>query len=144
MRRNTTLRSGCAALALLAAVAGCDNREHTEAIGASRTPSIKTQDLKDGAGQKADIGDRVKVHYVATLPDGSVVLDTRSKGRPQEWTVGGGTVITGVDQGVRGMRPGGKRRVRIPPSLHWGSAGYGGVIPEDTWLNFELELVSVQ
>lgn len=73
-------------------------------------------------------------------------MDTRKKGRgkPHTWRLGDGSVITGIDTAVRGMKSGGIRQAIVPPELHWGSKAYGGVIPEDAYLKFRIELVNVR
>jgi peptidylprolyl isomerase len=73
-------------------------------------------------------------------------MDTRKLGRGKAhvWNVGDGTVIAGIDIAVRGMKPGGIREVVLPPELHWGNSGYGGVIPKDARLKFVIEMVSVR
>ncbi len=120
---------------------GCKDRR-LELVG-SRDPEVESRTISEGVGLMADQGKKVAVHYVGRLPDGSVFMDTSSKGSPHRWTVGDGSVIKGMDLGIVGMKPGAKRILTIPPELHWGRAGYGGVIPENTELTFEVTMVTV-
>jgi len=137
----TTLRwLGVAAVAL--ACAGCDRGELP--ITANRKRSIKIEHVRGGDGPEAREGSQVWVHYTGYMPDGSAFMDTRDNHKPHVWVVGDGSVIEGVDQAVRGMAKGAKRRATIPPELHWGNGGYGGVIPKDAWITFDIEMVSVR
>ena len=83
------------------------------------------------------------MHYTAKLPNGSVVIDTPSKGKTHKFVVGDGSVVPGMDDGVKGMRAGGTRVLTLPPHTHYGRAGYAGIIPPDTVLVFEIEMVRV-
>lgn len=112
-------------------------------ITGHRAPRIRIKTIKAGVGARAREGQMVEAHYIGKLPDGTVFMNTRDKGSPHIWRLGDGTVIAGMNLAVEGMRPGEIRVVKIPPELHWGRAGYGGVIPENTTLTFEIELVSV-
>lgn len=131
---------GVAAVAL--ACAGCDRGELP--ITAARKRGIKIEHVRAGDGPEAREGSQIWVHYTGSLPDGTVLMNTRDNHKPHVWVVGDGSVIEGIDQAVRGMAKGAKRRVTIPPELHWGNGGYGGVIPKDAWITFDLEMVSVQ
>ena len=91
-----------------------------------------------------DVGSVVTTHYTVKLPDGTAVIDTRATGRSHTFKVGGGSVVIGMDKLVRGMRSGGVREGRIPPSLHYGSAGYAGKIPPNTMLTFRVEVLDVK
>ena len=88
-------------------------------------------------------GDKVKVHYVGTLPNGNVFDSSRKKGVPFEFILGAGMVIRGWDEGVEGMKAGGRRKLTIPAHLGYGSAGAGGVIPPNAVLVFEVELLDI-
>ena len=98
--------------------------------------------LAEGDGAEAADGDTVHVHYTGRLPDGST-FDSSRGGDPYSFALGQGRVIEGWDEGLRGMRVGGRRVLVIPPHLGYGSSGAGGVIPPDATLVFEVELVEV-
>lgn len=124
----------------VAAIPGAGCRDRT--VEVSLDKAIDHRDLKTGIGSAAKEGNLVEVHYVATLPDGTVVLDTRQR-KPHKFIVGDGTVIPGMDSGVRGMRGGGVRILTLPPHAHYGRMGYANIIPEDTVLTFEIEMIRV-
>lgn len=111
-----------------------------------RTPSgllIRTD--REGVGLAAGEGDTVAVHYTGWLTDGTKVDSSRDRGEPLVATLGpGGGLVPGWDEGIRGMRPGGRRTLLIPPELGYGEAGAGGVIPSDAWLVFEVELIELR
>jgi peptidylprolyl isomerase len=105
------------------------------------TGQLIVQDELPGTGAEATVGDELVVHYVGTLPDGTV-FDTSVGGSPYQFTLGGGEVIPGWDQGLIGMKEGGKRVLIIPPDLAYGPSGYGPIPPNAT-LMFEVELVDI-
>ncbi|MBA2565696.1 MAG: FKBP-type peptidyl-prolyl cis-trans isomerase [Gemmatimonadetes bacterium] len=105
---------------------------------------LKYKDLAPGAGKEAKRGQTAVVHYTGWLVDGTKFDSSLDRGQPFEFPVGGGRVIKGWDEGVAGMKVGGKRRLVIPPDLGYGSAGAGGTIPPDATLVFEVELVDVR
>jgi FKBP-type peptidyl-prolyl cis-trans isomerase len=100
------------------------------------------QDLEVGTGAVAESGDNIVVHYTGWLPDGSQ-FDSSVGRNPFPVVIGAGEVIRGWDEGVPGMREGGKRRLVIPPALAYGARGAGGVIPPGATLVFEVELLEV-
>lgn len=109
-----------------------------------RRPSgLYVEDLREGEGAVAAAGNRVAVHYTGWLPDGTQFDSSRDSAEPFQFTLGAGQVIRGWDEGVAGMREGGERRLVVPPELAYGSQGAGGVIPPDSPLVFEVELVEV-
>jgi len=99
--------------------------------------------LVQGDGAEAVAGKKVSVHYTGTLTDGSKFDSSLDRGRPFDFPLGGGRVIKGWDQGVAGMKVGGKRRLTIPPDLAYGERGFPPVIPPNSTLIFEIELLGV-
>jgi len=106
--------------------------------------ALAMEDLVLGSGIRADDGDGVLVHYIGWMADGLRQFDSsRARADPLDFALGAGDVIRGLDQGVAGMRVGGKRRLTIPPALAYGDQGCGGVIPPNATLVFEVELLNV-
>jgi len=101
------------------------------------------EDLKAGEGQEAKAGDRVTVHYVGTLTDGTKFDSSRDRGQGFTFELGAGRVIQGWDRGVAGMKIGGLRKLTIPPELAYGTRGFPPVIPANATLVFEVELLSL-
>lgn len=102
------------------------------------------QDVVVGDGASADAGRTALVHYTGWLPDGAEFDSSRDGDEPLEVVIGEGRVIDGWEEGLRGMRVGGQRRLVIPPDLAYGSQGTGGVIPPDATLVFDVELVEIR
>ena len=105
---------------------------------------LEMKDLAVGKGTEAKAGDSVKVHYVGTLTDGKEFDSSKKHNQPFEFELGAGRVIKGWDQGVAGMRIGGKRKLTVPPSLGYGARGFPPVIPPNSTLIFEVELLEVK
>ena len=111
------------------------------------TPTgLKYTDLTPGTGREAKKGDTVEVHYTGWLATRSKddPFDSSVGGRPFVFPLGGGRVIKGWDEGVAGMKVGGKRTLVIPPQLGYGARGAGGVIPPKATLKFDVELLSTR
>jgi peptidylprolyl isomerase len=107
------------------------------------TPSgLRITDLEVGTGAEAIAGQSVTVNYRGSLTNGKEFDSSYGRG-PFSFRLGGGQVIQGWDEGVAGMKVGGKRKLVIPPDLGYGSRGAGGVIPPDATLIFEVELLKV-
>ena len=103
---------------------------------------LKYIDIALGDGAMPETGDKVVVHYTGTLEDGTQ-FDTSIGRAPFSFPLGAGRVIKGWDEGVAGMKVGGKRKLTIPPELGYGSRGAGNVIPANATLIFEVELLKV-
>jgi len=104
---------------------------------------LKYVDQKEGSGETAKAGDMVQVHYTGWLKDGTKFDSSRDRNRPIEFQLGAGIVIKGWDEGVAGMKVGGKRKLIIPAELGYGSRGKGR-IPPNSELTFEVELLNVR
>jgi FKBP-type peptidyl-prolyl cis-trans isomerase FkpA len=104
---------------------------------------LKYEDLQGGDGEQAAAGHRVSVHYSGWLLNGDKFDSSVDRDQPFEFTLGKGMVIRGWDEGVAGMKVGGKRRLTIPPQLGYGSRGAGGVIPSNATLVFDVELLAI-
>ena len=105
---------------------------------------LKITDLEVGTGDVASAGQNVVVHYRGTLEDGTQFDASYDRGTPFEFPLGAGRVIKGWDEGVQGMKVGGKRKLVIPPDLGYGKRGAGRVIPPDATLIFEVELLDIK
>jgi len=97
-----------------------------------------------GKGREAKTGDTVRVHYTGTLLNGKKFDSSRDRDEPFEFKLGEGGVIKGWDQGVPGMKVGGKRKLTIPQELAYGEAGHPPSIPAKAALKFDVELVEVK
>jgi FKBP-type peptidyl-prolyl cis-trans isomerase len=106
--------------------------------------SLQIKDTRVGTGAEAVSGRTVRVHYTGTLLDGTEFDSSRPRGEPIEFRLGTGEVIAGWDEGIRGMRVGGRRELTIPSNMAYGSRGSGDVIPPNAALKFEVELVEVE
>jgi len=112
--------------------------------------SIKTasglviEELIVGSGEAATAGRRVSVHYTGWLTDGKKFDSSKDRGEAFDFPLGRGQVIRGWDEGVAGMKVGGKRKLTIPSNLAYGTRGAGGVIPPNATLLFEVELLAVR
>ena len=105
---------------------------------------LTIEDTVIGKGASAATGHDIIVHYAGWLADGTQFDSSKEKNDPFEFTLGKAEVMAGWEQGLPGMKVGGKRRLTIPPALAYGSAGYPGFIPPDTTLVFDVEVVSVK
>ena len=107
-----------------------------------RSNGLWFEDIEPGDGARVDSGDVVTVHYTGWLPNGNV-FDSSRDGEPFEVAIGYGRVIDGWDQGVVGMREGGRRRLVIPPGLGYGDRARGP-IPSSSTLVFDVEVVDLE
>lgn len=110
--------------------------------GKAVTALVK-DDVTVGKGTAAKTGDSVRVHYTGTLLDGTKFDSSLDRSEPFEFTLGAGMVIKGWDDGIVGMKPGGKRKLTIPSDLAYGKSGRPPVIPPDSPLVFDVELLEV-
>lgn len=104
---------------------------------------LQIEELRPGDGTEARAGNSVTVHYVGTLTNGKKFDSSRDRGKGFTFRLGAGQVIAGWDQGVAGMRIGQIRKLTIPPELAYGADGFGDVIPPQSTLVFEVELLAV-
>ncbi len=111
--------------------------------GVKTASGLQYWDIKVGTGEEAKSRDHVKVHYTGWLTTGKK-FDSSVGGAPFDFTIGAGDVIKGWDEGVAGMKVGGKRQLRIPPDLAYGAQGYSGVIPANATLIFDIQLVATK
>ena len=105
---------------------------------------LRITDLEVGTGAEAVAGQTVVVHYRGTLENGKQFDASYDRGKPFTFPLGRGQVIKGWDEGVQGMKVGGKRKLVIPPELGYGTRGAGGVIPPNATLIFEVELLDIK
>src|SRR5271170_7348889 len=137
--------------ALLGAAFGCGKADKASTSAPTKvsgqpatTPSgLQYWDIVVGTGATAVAGNQVSVHYTGWLTSGEKFDSSVDRGQPFSFPLGGGQVIKGWDEGVAGMKVGGKRQLRIPPELGYGAAGAGGVIPANATLIFDVELLQV-
>ncbi len=145
-----------AALAVIAVIVGAvfvlqgganapGSPKPTTSAAASASPpaGLKVTDEVVGTGDEAVAGKTVTVNYVGTLDDGTKFDSSYDRNQPFDFVLGQGQVIKGWDQGVAGMKVGGKRKLVIPPDLGYGSQAQGKIPPNST-LTFEVELLAVK
>lgn len=124
---------------------GSSTRKPTDALSASPAAPGQLEIIDDvvGTGAEAVPGKTVVVHYTGTLTNGTKFDSSRDRGTPFEFVLGSGQVIRGWDEGVKGMKVGGKRRLVIPPEMAYGAQAVGP-IPANSTLLFEVELLQVK
>ncbi len=141
------------ALCLVLAASGCskkvsepaDDFKPTEAPPEPKGPEkLEIHDDVVGTGREAKAGDKVKVHYTGTLMNGTKFDSSRDRNEPFEFTLGQGQVIKGWDEGVSGMKVGGKRKLVIPWKMAYGEAGHPPDIPAKAPLKFDVELLGIE
>jgi FKBP-type peptidyl-prolyl cis-trans isomerase len=125
-------------------ISGSDGDNQFDDKDAITTKSgLKYIDVKVGTGQEAEPGDTVLVHYTGTLTNGKKFDSSVDRGQPFEFHLGAGEVIKGWDEGVAGMKEGGKRKLVIPAKLAYGPQAKGS-IPPNSVLLFDVELLKVK
>ena len=102
------------------------------------------EELTLGSGNSATAGQKVSVHYTGWLTNGTKFDSSKDRGEPFIFPLGKGHVIKGWDEGVAGMKVGGKRKLTIPPQLGYGDRGAGGLIPPNATLVFDVELLGLK
>jgi len=114
-------------------------------VGVHRLASgLVYEDLVVGNGRIAETGLRVNVHYTGWLTDGTKFDSSLDSGQPLSFTLGNQEMIAGWDQGIKGMRVGGRRKLTVPPDLGYGAKGSDSVIPPNATLVFEIQLLGVR
>src|SRR6478736_5629012 len=111
--------------------------------GVKTDSGLQYWDIKVGTGQVANDGDKVKVHYTGWFTSGKKFDSSVDAHQPYSFTIGKSEVIKGWDEGVTGMKVGGKRQLRIPPELAYGEKGYKDIIPPNSTLIFDVQLLAV-
>ena len=109
----------------------------------TQASKLKIEDIQIGTGKEVKSGDTVVIHYKGTLTDGTKFDSSYDRGEPFETQIGVGQVIKGWDEGVVGMKVGGKRKLTIPPEMGYGDRATGP-IPANSTLIFEVELINVK
>jgi FKBP-type peptidyl-prolyl cis-trans isomerase len=105
---------------------------------------LEKKDIVVGTGTEATAKKRVSVHYTGTLTNGTKFDSSRDRNEPFDFVLGAGQVIKGWDEGVAGMKVGGRRTLTIPPEMAYGARGFPPVIPPNSTLVFDIELLDVR
>jgi FKBP-type peptidyl-prolyl cis-trans isomerase len=134
----------CCVLLIPAGLASCAADDKKEDKVTTTTSGLKYVEIKEGTGAATKAGDTVDVHYTGWLKNGTKFDSSLDRKQPFTFKLGAGMVIKGWDEGVQGMKVGGKRKLIIPAELGYGKRGAGGVIPPDAELTFEVELLKIK
>ena len=105
---------------------------------------VEIKELRVGGGAELNAGDEVTVHYILRVRNGSVITDTHKTGQTFSFVVGRGQVLKGWEDGIRGLRVGGVRRMIIPPEFAYGAAGSRDLVAPGATLEVEIELVGIR
>jgi FKBP-type peptidyl-prolyl cis-trans isomerase len=133
-----------AALPLTQGAYAAQEKPMSEAKETTTASGLKYVDTKVGEGTEATSGKTVVVHYTGWLENGTKFDSSLDRRQPFSFRLGAGEVIKGWDEGVAGMKVGGKRKLTIPSELGYGKRGAGGVIPPNATLIFDVELLEVR
>lgn len=114
-----------------------------EGTAVTTSSGLQYVDLLVGEGATAQAGQTVIVHYTGWLENGKKFDSSVDRGQPFSFPLGAGRVIKGWDEGVQGMKVGGKRKLTIPSNLGYGPRGAGGIIPPNATLIFDVELLGI-
>jgi FKBP-type peptidyl-prolyl cis-trans isomerase len=125
-------------------VANTDAPTKVTGDGVKTDSGLQYWDIRVGNGEVAKEGSHVRVHYTGWLTTGKKFDSSVDAGKPFDFTIGNGEVIKGWEEGVAGMKVGGKRQLRIPPALGYGADGYPPDIPPNATLIFDIKLLGVQ
>ncbi|MDQ2622694.1 MAG: FKBP-type peptidyl-prolyl cis-trans isomerase [Actinomycetota bacterium] len=116
-----------------------------EASDAPAPTKLEIEDIKEGTGPAAKAGDTLSMQYVGAIYDTGEEFDASwDRGEPFEFELGSGNVIQGWDQGIEGMKAGGRRKLIIPPDLGYGEAGSPPAIPPNSTLVFVVDLLKIK
>lgn len=131
---------------MAAALGVAVNETPTKVTGSGKVTvsGVQYWDIKAGAGATAETGKTVTIHYSGFLPDGKKFDSSIDRGRPFSFQLGEGAVIKGWDEGIAGMKVGGKRQLKVPPPAAYGDQGKGGVVPPGATLVFDVQLLDVK
>jgi len=133
-----------AAQANVPETAGSNTTKQTKEQETKMTDKLVVTDEKVGDGSEATAGKLVTVHYTGRLTNGTKFDSSVDRNQPFRFMLGVGQVIKGWDDGVQGMKVGGKRKLVIPSNLAYGERGAGAAIPPNSTLEFDVELLSVE
>jgi FKBP-type peptidyl-prolyl cis-trans isomerase len=132
--------------AWVAATLAAVNEVPAKVTGGAKSTAAGVQywEIKPGTGTAAETGKTVTIHYTGFLEDGKKFDSSVDRGRPFRFHLGEGLVIKGWDEGIVGMKVGGKRQLKVPPRAAYGDQGKGGVVPPNATLTFDVQLLDVK
>ena len=122
-------------------IAGC-KMQNTELV--TTASGLQYQEIKEGTGATPQTGQTVVVHYTGTLTNGTKFDSSADRNQPFNFRLGMGQVIKGWDEGLSTMKIGGKRKLIMPANLAYGPQAVGGVIPANSTLHFDVELLGIE